>query len=161
MTGMPLAIGMVSALLLLTAGHGTSMESWKTWLKATGALVTAVVLFQWIVLPACPCQLRAMFALTLKSVAETPGGFRNAPGPDQLAQHGPRKSCSCSDHAAEPFHAASSEVNAPVVAMVPIAGDRLCHGQLLPLEGISRPTSGTDPPGGGVRLHLRLQVFLV
>jgi hypothetical protein len=152
--GIRLAIGMMSASFAALQG---SMAFWKTWLKRSGALVMGVVLVQWLVLPACPCQLRGMFSSVEDSMANGPA----LPGPG-LTEGLPKESCCCAEAGMKSIHAPAPDVSPPgvpvaflsqqVLAAVPGpsgVGDRLRH-------------SGVDPPlGGGLRAHLRWQVFLI
>lgn len=137
------------------------MEILKTWLKRTGALATAAIFVQWLVLPDCPCQLRAMFAPVALSTAGMEGGKESAPGPKADNDHGPREFCSCSDGAAKTLHVSSPDITAPTMLAVAAPGLQMAAARHPALSGDRLNASGTDPPGGCTRLHLRLQVFLV
>lgn len=128
-------------------------------LKRTGALMLSVVLAQWVLLPACPCQLQGLFGSAAEP-AERPDAGAESIAVMLGGGHG--KLCCCDGHGIKTAHGSSPEVPAPKATVTPATDGSFVAGHDVPPSEDTLQSSGTDPPPPeALRLHLRWQVFLV
>lgn len=136
------------------------MNPLRELMKRLGALAMGVVLAQWVLLPACPCQRQALFGLA----ADAPG--RSVADTESIAippgdGHG-HQLCSCDEHGTKTAHASCPEVSPPKAAATLALGSPFPAAPPSRATDDSLRTSGNDPPvPEALRLHQRCQVFLI
>jgi len=134
-------------------------------LKQIGALVMCLIFMQWVFLPSCPCELRALFSATPSTVelidldpVDSDGGGMVWSSSDGDSE----QKCCCKGSHAHMAHASSPEVSTPEVMFSSIAHWEIPSLLRQAVETDLFQYSGNDPPGfGRTRLHLRCQVFLI